>query len=738
MIIKSKRYTMSISDKDGSLESFNNGSKELLCCENGKKPLFTLRFRDTKGHPIFFNAHDARQFSIETGLGRENLDVKLIYRFLKDESIHVTVYAACPFESQFTYWNLEVEHDTDYYLEWIDFPNITVPNDLIAKGGDGRVLWPALEGVLVEDVDLRTNDPGFRYSPMEYPSRGWEGCYPGACPTQFMAYYGSGGGLYLGAHDNENNIKAVEYYKYGEGIRLEFKLFPGAEYRGSYKMDYNMVLGVFYGDWHDAADIYRNWFESTRSNDWIKLYENKKLPEWMAESPVVVIYPVRGTKDTGDMTPNEYFPYTNALPHLEKLAEGFKSKVMALLMHWEGTAPWAPPYVWPPFGGEEIFREFVDKMHEKGNLTGVYCSGIAWTNESILVPEYNRRQQFEEQHLIDIMCMPPEGEKPNSHICNGCQRWSYDMCPTSKFVEDVMLEEVSSIIGSGCDYIQYFDQNLGGISYFCYSKNHGHPHSPGKWQKDAMIKLYKRLQELIDASGKKIPIGCESAASEPFIPYLLFNDLRFNGGFNIGNPVPVYSYIYHEYVNNFMGNQGGTMGVINHYESPDNILYRTAYSFNAGDMPTVVLRGNGEINWDWGTEWDIPGPDQEAVAKLIRNLNNWRKNAAKPFLLYGRMEKPYEIKCTYDKEICKNYGGKLTVPPLLTSRWISPEGRNAQIIINYTKDEQEFSIISKELIGRKIKVYGDATTESNDIIVVSEESVRYKVGQLNALMMEIT
>ena len=51
-------------------------------------------------------------------------------------------------------------------------------------------------------------------------------------------------------------------------------------------------------------------------------------------------YPVRGHVDLGDMTPNELYPYTNALPILDDLTKAFDSKVMALLMHWEGSAPW--------------------------------------------------------------------------------------------------------------------------------------------------------------------------------------------------------------------------------------------------------------------------------------------------------------------------------------------------------------------------------------------------------------
>ena len=86
---------------------------------------------------------------------------------------------------------------------------------------------------------------------------------------------------------------------------------------------------------------------------------------------MVLVYPVRGHgRDTGEMTPNCYFPYTNLLPFVDKLHAAIGAPVMALPMHWEGTAPWAPPFVWPPFGGEENFFAFRDALHAGGESAG--------------------------------------------------------------------------------------------------------------------------------------------------------------------------------------------------------------------------------------------------------------------------------------------------------------------------------------------------------------------------------
>ncbi|MCC2687007.1 MAG: hypothetical protein K0R75_3906, partial [Paenibacillaceae bacterium] len=417
------------------------------------------------------------------------------------------------------------------------------------------------------------------------------------------------------------------------------------------------------------------------------------------------------------------------------------SKVMALLMHWEGTAPWAPPYVWPPYGSEDNFRKFADQLHQDGHLLGVYCSGIAWTNESLL-EDYNRKQQFEEEHLAEVMCASPEGEL-RSIICNGAQRYGYDMCPTNEFVEQVVVQEVSHMLDSGCDYIQFFDQILGGLSCFCYSDKHGHPPVPGKWQNEAMIALYEKLQKLIDESGKKVLIGCEAAAAEPFIPDLLFNDMRFNINFFAGNPIPLYQYVYHEYINNFMGNQNPTRKCIDYEKSPDNLLWRTAYSFIAGDMLTVVLRDAGEINWDWGSHWTESKPNQDDILDLIHHLNAWRTGEAKPYLCFGRMEKPYELKteAPVDIELLDRgrlKGAKLTNPPLLTSRWQSQEGKQAQMIVNYTTQAQKCSVRVDHLQETTVTVVETADGKQRAVYKVDatgEFSLR--IEPLSAIMLQL-
>ena len=155
----------------------------------------------------------------------------------------------------------------------------------------------------------------------------------------------------------------------------------------------------------------------------------------------------------------------------------------------------------------------------------------------------------------------PDGKPCDNGVCAGpnAQRIGFDMCPANEWVKEVVTHEVAKVLPSGVDYMQYFDQNLGGSCYRCYAKSHGHPSGPGIWQNEAMKDLYRRLQELVKRSGRKTLIGCEAAAAEPFLPYLLFNDNRFHLNLHAGTPVPAYAFVNHEYLNNFMGNQNAVV-----------------------------------------------------------------------------------------------------------------------------------------------------------------------------------
>ena len=662
---KTKNMDFQFDEKNGQISKLNYRGKEYSFAPIS---IFEISQRGKMGEQYTYTAKD---FCLKTYDAVDN-EFSCVY-----ENSELSVKINAEINTSIN-WGISVENFGEKVIEWINFPQIVVKNDLKDHSGDSKILWGFDEGVLVDNMEFRNSLFGYK-EPM-YPSEGIMGMYPAIVELQCMAYYDSNSGLYFASHDKSDNLKGIDFYEYNNGIKLQFRHFTGSNYGENYIMQYPMIMHFFDGDWYTAATIYREWFEKEKK--YIPIEKNTKLPKWYSESPVIVTYPVRGLYDTDEMNPNKLFPYRNALKHIDRLEKQFNSKIMVILMHWEGTAPWAPPIVWPPYGGENELKKFIDALHERGDVLGVYCSGLGWTQKSNIA-DYNMSETFEKDGLAKFMCLSPEQDLPYSKICTD-QRIGYDMCPTQKFTVDIICDQVNKMLSADIDYIQLMDQNHGGTSYFCYSKKHGHPPVPGKWQVDAVKKL---LDNAEDKAGNVL-FGCESAAAEAYIPQLLFNDNRYNICYALGEPIPLYAFVYHKYINNFMGNQVCTQYAFDHQKSPENIFLRIAYSFCCGDMLTAVINDDGNIIYNWGYYNSDNLPCQEATAELIKNLNYWRRCETKKYLHYGKMEIPYRIESDkikiygalgFDHEYCK----------VFSSAWNSSDGQFGQFLVNYTTEPVE-------------------------------------------------
>lgn len=656
---------------EGNVESLQYEGKEYI---GAKVPLFLIALRNENGSQERISTYDMKLISRSD----DNDGFEATY---SNGIVNVTAKLKI---NEFLNFGIEISEFHDKAIEWVNYPQIAVPDDFADNGGTSKILWGYNEGTLIEDITAR--EMGNKYFEPEYPCQGSMGVYPAIVETQFMAYYNERSGMYFAAHDKDDYLKGINFLRENGGVKMEFRHFGGGNIGEGKTLEYPMVIKFFHGDWQDAAEIYRNWFKSLNKADFIPISENKKLPKWYGESPVIITYPVRGKHDTDVMTPNKLFPYINVMPHVERFEKAFGSKVMILLMHWEGTAPWAPPIVWPPYGGEEELKKLTDALHERGDVLGVYCSGLGWTINSN-VAEYNTEELYNEMNLSEEMCISPEQTLPYSKICTG-QRSGYDLCPTREFTVNTIKDQVEKMVGAGIDYVQLMDQNHGGTSYFCYSKKHNHPYIPGKWQVDAVKDL---LAKATENAGQTL-FGCESAAAQSYIPYLLFSDNRFNLAYFIGKPVPMYSYVYHEYLNNFLGNQVCFDWNIDTDKSPECFFERIAYSFIAGDMLTVVITENGDIDWNWGKrDREKLPPVQQHAETLVKNLNYWRQNEGKKYLHTGKMVKPLKTECEMYPIYRRRYGG-IEVPRIHTSAWESADGGFAQFFANYSEVQRECKV----------------------------------------------
>ena len=705
--LKGKKLYIEFNAENGRISSLKYEEREFI---GGSLPLFKIKLLDKAGEAHFFASDD---FTLS---GAEEKDGALTLLFSKDAwRVSATVTAKDSLD-----FGITVGGCDGFVTEWVEYPGIAVPDALSDRGGDGKIFWGFNEGATVDDMDAREKS-WFRHLEIEYPSNGQHPLFPAAISTQFMAYYDTDAGLYLGAHDKEYGLKGIDFYRAGGGISLCFKHFTGADFGCDFTLPYPVAVNGFVGDWQDGCEIYRAWFEENTPSGFVKIKDNKSLPEWYGKSPVIVTYPVRGKHDTDIMTPNKLFPYINVMPTVEKFEKALGSRIMIILMHWEGTAPWAPPIVWPPYGGEEKLRELIDALHERGDVLGVYCSGIGWTINSNL-DEYNTEKDFNERGLWREMCTSPKGDLPYSKICTA-QRSGYDMCPTREFTKATVRGQVKAMADAGIDYIQLLDQNHGGTSYLCYSREHGHPPVPGRWQVEAQKTLLKEAK----AGYEKLLLGCESAAAESYIPELAFSDNRFELGYALGRPTPIYAYLFHEYLNNFMGNQVCADYFISPEEYPLSYYERLAYSFTAGDLLTLIINEDGKIERSWGKKREIDYmPNEEDTLAFVYSMNYFRRNYPE-YLHTGRMIKSPKMTV---KEILmpRSGNGVCRVPAVHSSSWESEDGSIAHIFTNWQDGEERVTL---ELDTGYTLIYSDGTKK-----VLGRGKITLAIPRFTAVMTE--
>ncbi len=702
MVITANSLCLGFSGDYTRLASLTDQSRELLAPQQA--PLFTLGLRDRQGTLTCVTADQAGQVTPE--YSRQQLTLSYSgFLELPGISVRVTVTGGREIR-----WNIQVKNRTDHVLEYADFPSVTFAGALKENGGDASILWPYNEGVLIQDSRQKP-----QMTEPEYPSQGNYAMFPYMVFAQFSLYLYAGRGICMALQDPDRGPKGIDFCCRDDAAQFRTRLYTGADFGADVDIPFDILWTGFEGDWHDGAGLYRSWFEEHLPPGLMPLGQREDLPRWYREDmPIVITYPVRGIHDMDRMTPNKLFPYVNVLPTVDRIARETGSTILVLLMHWEGTAPWAPPYVWPPYGGEAEFRALMDKLHSQGHLLGVYCSGSGYTKISNLIREYDMTEIIRDQNLQEAFCAGPDQQVMLSRICTA-QRSGYDICLGNDRGYQLMNEALEPLLKSGVDYIQAMDQNHGGSMYFCYSRDHGHPPVPGTWMTDAASRMFAQWRSL----GKTTLLGCESAAAEPYLPVLSISDNRYELNYLYGRPVPLYAFLYHKYLHNFMGNQvccpieDTTLGLI----------YRIAYSFLAGDLITLVINEDAEAVFHWGMRDFSNHADQSRVLSFVAQLQGWHRIFPDLFR-QGEMVKPLDYTCAEMEIQLKEAPWRYREKAILSTAWRSGS-QMVQLLVNYTEQPQRCTVPIPQNRAAAIRRNGQETareTTGQELLLAPGES----------------
>jgi hypothetical protein len=347
--------------------------------------------------------------------------------------------------------------------------------------------------------------------------------YPGILSMQCMAFYRENGpGLYLAADDIETRSKSFAAFGNGQGgLGLEVCHFPGADTAAVYEPGYDVLIGLFQGDWLTVAARYRAW---ALQQPWARESRLKqgRTPDWIMKTGFWVWN--RGPSD-------------DVLPPAAAMQDYLGVPVSVFWHWWHGCAYDVnfPEYL-PPREGTDAFREAVRKARQKGLNPIVYMNQRLWgmTAESWVSKKAERYAVKKPDGTVPSEVYNTFTRSPMASMCMGTAFWRNTYAGLSEAVYDDL--GVSGI---------YMDQACS--SLVCYDTKHGHPPGGGAY----WMAGFRALESDIRKRCPGIALAGEGCG-EAWLPHLdLMLSLQVSqeryAAPGPWEPIPFFPAVYHGY-----------------------------------------------------------------------------------------------------------------------------------------------------------------------------------------------
>ncbi len=351
--------------------------------------------------------------------------------------------------------------------------------------------YPRLKGLRPPDHDKSMRQVAWSYSGMGsaslWPQFGNEVGYYGydtpaqlrhlGTDSQFCMVLSDSRGLYVGYHDrgqkqtvqvcfslspaytDSYNASAIgpagKVADSAVGIDPNFLCFVQA---GAIQRSEELVLEPFTGDWHVGADLYKAWRRT-----W---FTAPKMPAWVRDVHSWQQIQINSAEDRLE------FPYKD----LVKVAEACRQwGVKAIqLTGWQigGQDRDFPLHDTDPrLGTAEEFKEAIAASRKIG-VEIVLFNKYAWAD--VTAPDFS---EFRKYAIEDPYGNPYQFNGYNydtpTQISGMNARHGVGMCQASPLWRKRALEEFSKSVDLGVSGI-LFDECQWHMSFYCFSKNHGH------------------------------------------------------------------------------------------------------------------------------------------------------------------------------------------------------------------------------------------------------------------------
>lgn len=474
----------------------------------------------------------------------EYAELTLNYHKFRGNNLNATVTIRLEKESRYFDMRLDIQNDEDFTVRSIFFPVVWGIDKIGDLGEDDRFFYPVGDGLLLKD-------------PIEYKDDlHMAEIYPSTASMQMMCYYDENGtGFYLTTDDGNGHPKkptfdSMEWSAETHPAMFFENLIP--EYVGNdYQMPYSCRLGSFEGDWYDAADIYKEWAQTTDFMKGGKVFEDKDTPDWWAKTSVI-----SSSNRDADLVHNSLSDIENMTAEFNELTG---VNTTHLIFAWAKNGAWCGPYYFPPAAGEDNFINSMTNISEMGSHAILYISGSVWriTRGDIGYEDHELFNDIGKQWA----CMDQYGNPTIDQGYLAINWTSARMCPMTDFWQEMVINNTSDCIDLGVDVVQIDEFPIGSV-YPCYNTSHGHPLG----YSNEITNSYRHILNGSRQNGRMKNDDLIMSMEEPcefYIPYMDTYVSRDNSPEFMIYPfavqiygddvefIPFFSHVYHEYITAF-------------------------------------------------------------------------------------------------------------------------------------------------------------------------------------------
>lgn len=659
-----------------SLRSKDQPDVELLT-GSATDPAFVLDYLGEDRQYRQLVSHQAASISTTVSQAGPERKVTCVFSQLAGLDVDVTLEALATPQDRLSRWSIRVRNGAGIEIASLQYPFIVV-----ASNGGGTLLLPENFGHLRTGaaLDQQPNDDPIHWRDMYFH-------YPGFMFAQFLAWYGSSGGVYIACDDTAGHVKILKALKRGTGMRLGIAHVGDWPSAGERTLEYNVVLGSFQGDWYDAADLYRDW---TLRQPWATpLPKRADVPAWLLDSPVYITVRPQGYMDHEAMAIEAFLPYEKCLPALDQIAQKVAAPLAVILMAWERGGPWVYPDCFPPAGGDEAMRRFGETVRARGWHTGSFCNGTRWVLSRS--DGYDGGTFYAQNRGEQTVCRNHDGSLDRE---NWGWRDGYRCCMGQAETRRIATDFVRHLLSWGMESIQFFDQNCNASTLPCFAADHGHPPIPGKWMAAAMTDTIRGFQQAAREAGQKGVIqSTENPCNDYCLPLFQQCDVRICAPTSSGPSdfVPIFHYLFHECI--------VIQGMMSVGPEPYSLPIRTALNGVWGEIPGAVLTGDGTLlnrdtlNW---APWSPKVGSNDDALEMLRVVTAMRRGPGRDFLVLGRMQHPAQVSGVPQVE-WKEQGRDHRVPAVVSATWQAPDGRFAVVLANWTNESHAVTVSEPRL-----------------------------------------